>query len=69
MFYGLSELESRADTIALGQNSIITGYTGRECEVSPYTDKYESIKKLAIVTGWTGYKLTITGQRYILIFN
>ena len=49
--YGQSELESRADTIALGQNSIITGYTGRECEVSPYTDKYESIKKLAIVTG------------------
>ena len=51
MVYGQSELESRADTIALGQNSIITGYTGRECEVSPYTDKYEIIKKLAIVTG------------------
>ena len=67
--YGQTELDSHADTIALGKNSIIMGYTGRECEVSPYTDSYESIKKVPIVQGATGYTSPVTGQQSILIFN
>ena len=67
--YGQTELDSHADTIALGKNSIIMGYTGRECEVSPYTDSYESIKKVPIVQGVTGYTSPVTGQQSILIFN
>ena len=64
--YGQSELNSHADTIYLGQNIIIMGYTGCECEVSPYTDTYESIKRLPIVTGATGYKSPIIGQQSII---
>ena len=44
-------------------------FTGRECEVSPYADSYESIKKVPIVTGATGYTSPISGKRLILIFN
>ena len=48
---------------------LILVYTGRECEVSSYTDTYESIKKVPIVTGATGYTSPTTGQRSILILN
>ena len=37
------ELDSHADTTVLGRNCVILQYTGRECEVSPYSDTYESI--------------------------
>jgi len=43
------EHDSHADTIVLGRNAIIMGYTGRECEVFPYTDQYEAIKGIPIV--------------------
>ena len=66
---GHLEHDSHADTIVLGQNAIILGYTGRECEVSPYTDQYESIKGVPIVRGATGYTDPKTGERYILVFN
>ena len=67
--YGQSELESHDETIVLDQNSIIMGYTGHECDVLPYTDTYESIKKIPIVTGETGYTSPIIDQQSILIFN
>ena len=44
-------------------------FTGRECEVSPYADSYEIIKKVPIVTGAIGYTFQISGKRLILIFN
>jgi len=69
MVFGRSELDSHADTTALGRNSIILSYTGRECEVSPYADSYDSIKKVPIVQGATGYTSPISGKRYILVFN
>ena len=66
---GKLEHDSHADTIVLGQNAVILGYTGRECEVSPYTDTYESIKGVPIVKGATGYTSKATGERWILVFN
>ena len=44
-------------------------FTGRECEVSPYSNSYESINKVPIVTGAIGYTSPISGKRLILIFN
>lgn len=63
------EHDSHADTIVLGKNAVIMGYTGRECEVFPYTDQYEGIKGVPIVKGATGYTDSSTGERWILIFN
>ena len=69
VIFGRSEIDSHADTTTLGKNSIILNFTGREFEVSPYADSYESIKKVLIVTGATGYTSPIYGKRLILIFN
>jgi hypothetical protein len=51
--YGRMELDSRADTIVLGSNAIITHYTNRERDVSPYADTYQPIKNVPIVLGAT----------------
>ena len=69
VFFGGSELDSNADTTALGKNSIVLSFTGRECEVSTYADTYESIKKVPIFTGATGYTSPISVKLLILVFN
>ena len=67
--YSQMECDSHADTVVLGKNCIILYETARECEVMPYTDAYESIKAVPVVTGATGYTSPRTGQRWILVFN
>ena len=44
-------------------------FTGRECDFSPYTDAYDAIKSIEIVTAGTSYNLKDTGQTYILVFH
>ena len=63
------ELDSHADTAVLGRNCTILNYTGRECDVSPYTDSYEAIKNVPIVTGATAWTSQTTGETYILVIN
>ena len=63
------EHDSHANTVVLGRNAIIMGYTGRECEVLPYTKQYEAIKGVPIVKGATGYTDATTSERWILIFK
>ena len=63
------EMDSHADTAVLGRNCVILNYTGRECDVSPYTDSYEAIKGVPIVTGATAWTSTVNGQTYVLVLN
>jgi hypothetical protein len=63
------ELDSHADTIVCGSNCVIIHYTGQECDVSPYTEAYESIKSVPIVQAATAYDNPETGETYILILN
>ena len=63
------EMNSHADTAVLGRNCVILNYTGRECDVSLYTDSYEAIKGVPIVTGATAWTSKVNGQTYILVFN
>ena len=54
--HGTIELDTHADTIVFRQSFILLSETGRECDVSPYTDEYEAIKNVPIVsaeTAWT----------------
>ena len=44
-------------------------HTGRDCDVSPYTDAYDSIKNVPIVSAGTAWTSNQTGQTYILVFN
>jgi hypothetical protein len=67
--YGRMELDSHADTIVLGSNAIVMHYTTRECDVSPYSDAYDPIKNVPIVTGATAMTCAKTGMTLILLFN
>lgn len=67
--YNLVEMDSHADTAVLGSNCLILIHTNRECDVSPYTDSYEAIKGVPIVTGTTAWTSSETGLTYILVFH
>ena len=67
--YGKCELDSHADTIVAGSNCVILQYTGKECDVAPYRDDYESISNVPIVHAATAWQSKETGQTYILVFN
>jgi hypothetical protein len=54
VFHGCNQLDSHADVIVLGQNSVILQYTGRKCDIVPYSDSYQpAMRKVPIVTGAT----------------
>jgi hypothetical protein len=64
------ELDTHADTCALGRNFVPLSYTGRVCDVSPYnTEHYESEKNVPIISGATAYTCQDSGQTYILVIN
>ena len=67
--HGRIELDSHADTIVLGKNCIVLEYTGRECDVSPYTESYEPITSIPIVTGATAWTSQVTNETFILVFH
>ena len=50
---GKVELDSHADTIVAGSNCVVMHYTGRECDVSPYTEEYKPIQDVPIVQAAT----------------
>ena len=52
-----------------GKNCVVLNYTGREFDVLPYTDTYESIKSVPIANAGTAWTLPETGATYILLFN
>ena len=66
---GTVELDSHADTTVFGRNFLILGYTGRECDVMPYTDTYESVKGVPIVTAATAWTNLESGETFILVFH
>lgn len=69
IYHGRIELDSHADTIVFGKNCTVLHYTGRECDVSPYTDAYESIKSVPIAQAATAWTSQTSGITYILVFN
>ena len=64
------ELDSHADTCALGSNFIPLYFTGRACNVTPYnSDSYETERDVPIVSGATAYTCQCSGPTYILVVN
>ena len=62
-------MDSHADTIAFGRNFLPFSFTGCECDVSPYTDDYDSIKNIPIAMADTAWTCLDTAQTYILVFH
>ena len=51
--HGRIELDTHADTTVLGLNCVVLSYTGKECEVSPYSSQYKAVQNVPVVTGAT----------------
>ena len=58
-----------ADMTVLGLNCVILSYTGKECEVSPYSSVYEAVRNVPVVTGAMVWMNIMDGMAYLLIFH
>jgi hypothetical protein len=67
--YGQMEMDTHADTCVLGINFVILEYSGRVCDVYPYSQDYEAIKDIPIVRGATAVQDQDTEETYILVIN
>lgn len=67
--HGQVELDTHADTCVLGANFVILHYTGRVCDVSPYSPEYPSIQNVPIVTGATAWTSPETTETFILVIH
>jgi hypothetical protein len=66
---GTNELDTHADTCVLARNFTIAQYSGRECDVLPYSDDYEPVTGVPIVTGATAWTDQETGKTWILLIH
>ena len=69
LHHGRIELDSRADTTVFGKKFVLLSYTGRECDLAPYTNTYDAIKNIPIVTAATTWTSLESTETYILVFN
>jgi hypothetical protein len=62
------EADTHADTtVVAGKNCVALHFTERSCGVQPYSDEYEPIPDVPIVTAATGFT-SKNGMAYILVF-
>ena len=62
-------MDSQADTIVCGSNCIVMNFMGKEYDIAPYTDAYNTIKTVPMVQAATAYENPETGETRILILN
>ena len=67
--HGRIELDTHADTTVLGSNCAVLSYTGKECEISPYSSQYEVVCYVPVVMGATVWTNAADGTAYLLIFH
>ena len=67
-YSGRTELDSHADTTVAGRNCTVMHYIESSCDVAPFSDTYEPMTNIPIITAATGFTST-TGRQYILVFN
>ena len=65
-----NELDTHADTCALGSNFVPLHFSGRVCDVAPYnSNAYDPEKDIPIVTAATAYTNQATGEVTIIVIN
>ena len=67
--HGHIELDTHADMTVLGSNCVVLSYTGKECEVSPYSSEYEAVQNVPVITGAMVWTNATDGMAYLLIFH
>ncbi len=68
-FAGRFEMDTHADTCALGWNFVQLHTTMQTALVSPYNNQYKPVHNVPIVTGATAIQLELTGETIILIIH
>ena len=68
VYSGRTELDSHADTIVAGKNYTVMHYTEISCDAAPFSDTYDPMTNIPIITAATGFTST-TGRQYILVSN
>jgi hypothetical protein len=66
---GKCEFDSHADTCVVGKNFVVVSYNGRLCDVAPFSDTYDAMVGVPIVSAATLYTDVQTGVKYILVIN
>lgn len=66
---GQTESDNHAATHAVGRNFTLMYYTGRVCDVIPFSERYEPLKNVDIVTAATAWDDPESGETVILVFN
>ena len=66
--YTNNEANTNADTCFLGMKFTAIAYTNRTADVYPYSNTYEPLENVTIVSGDTTYDHP-NGNTYILIFH
>ena len=67
--HGHIELDTHADMTVLGSNCVVLSYTGKECELSPYSSEYEGVRNIPVVTGAMVWTNAMDGTAYLMIFH
>jgi len=66
---GRTVSNSHADTTTTGANFLLVAETELTCTVRPFSDAYEEMKSIPIVTAATAYDEIKTGTTIILVFH
>ena len=69
IYHGKCEMDSHADTIVAGKNCVVLNYTGKECDVSAFSDKCGTIENVPLARVATAWQSADTAQNYILVMN
>jgi len=63
------EIDNHADTCCFGANFMPTYFTGKVCEVTPFSEEYDAMTNIQVVGAYTVYDDKETGETYILEFH
>ena len=69
IYHGKCEMDSHADTIVAGKNCVVLNYTGKECDVSAFSDNCGTIENVLLARVATAWQSADTAQTYILVMN
>jgi hypothetical protein len=64
-----SEIDNHADTTCFGSNFTAISFTGEHCEVSPFSEQYNTLTNIPVATAATAWDNPNTGERTILLFH
>ena len=62
-----TELDSHANMVVVGTNSLIIEWSGRTAIVNPFTPDYDALPEVPIVDAAVMYECPTSGKEYILI--